>query len=144
MTEPTFPDAEMSFRDFLRAQTSILAALEARGGSSDDIDLDPSKALPCVVVYRAGGRPDPYVPVTKAAIGLDVWGTATGSRLSAMEILKPLLGVLWSIKAQTVLVPGVVAMSWTTESASWFPDPSGRPRYTILGVLQYRSSALAA
>lgn len=61
-----------------------------------------------------------------------------------MQVRDALRGALRRLKAAARLDAGIAAVSWTEESVTWFPDPTGRPRYTILGVLALRPSALAA
>lgn len=141
MTTPVvFPNAEVAVRDWLRGQDPLLTVL----GQPSTIDLQPDDTLPCLVVYRAGGRPDPYVPLVNAAMSFDCWGPGQSrSRGKSMEIRDALLGVLWSMAAVT-LAPGVRGDGAQIESDLWFPDPSGRARYVVTAMVQLRSSALAA
>jgi hypothetical protein len=138
-----FPNAELGLRTWLRARTALVDALTAWGATSNEIDLDPDPALPCVVVYRAGGRIDPYMPTDAVVFGFDVLGKSTGSRQSAMDVQVALLGVLWQMQG-ALLAPGVRGLGCTIESSLWSPYSDGRARYVTTAVVPIRSTALAA
>jgi hypothetical protein len=144
VTNPLAPNPEKALRAWLRGQSELVAALTAWGSTSNEIDLAPDELLPCVVVYRAGGRPDVYVPTDVVVFGLDVLGKSTGSRQSAMDVQDALSGVLWKLE-NALLSPGVRATGCTLEQTGvWSPYSDGRARYVNTALVPIRRTALAA
>lgn len=147
MTAVEFPNAELAVRGWLRNWSPLVAALTADGSTSDQIDLVPHASKSCVVVYRAGGGPDPYYPVDFVVLGLDVEGKAPVSlpapRQAAMNIQSALTAALWQMGG-VVLVDGVRSTDAQVESQLWLPYSDGRARYSNTAVIGIAKTALAA
>jgi hypothetical protein len=121
--------------------------LTADGSDANAIDLAPDTVKSCVVVYRAGGGPDPYYPVDFVVLGIDVEGKAPKSlpapRKAAMSIQSALTVVLWQMGG-VVLVDGVRSTDAQVESQLWLPYSDGRARYSNTAVIGIAKTALAA
>lgn len=142
-----FPNTELAVRNWLRTQQPLIALLTAPAATrglqpTALIDLEPHAELPCVVVYRAGGQTDANLPLDRAVLGFDCWGTSS-SRKSAMDLQLALIEAL-SGMASEPLGTGVHGYHALVESAVWAPDPGGRSRYVITATVIARRAALAA
>jgi hypothetical protein len=142
-----YPNTELAVRNWLRGKqslTSLLTAPAATRGlqATALVDLDPHPELPCVVVYRAGGQTDANLPLDRAVLGFDCWGTSS-SRKSAMDLQVALLGALTGMASEP-LGPDVYGYHALVQSALWSPDPGGRSRYVVTAVVTARRAALAA
>lgn len=134
-----FPNTELAVRDWLRSQASLTDLL----GGTAKIDLDPDPTLPCVVVYRAGGTTDAYVPLDRALLGFDCWGTER-SRKAAMDLQVALTNCLSGLASED-LNSEVFGYSALVESVLYAPDAGGRHRYVVTAlVTARRREALAS
>lgn len=133
-----FPNTELAVRDWLRARPDVTDLLE----STNRVDLEPHTDLPCVVVYRAGGTTDPYLPLDRAILGVDCWGT-TRSRMAAMNLSVAVSTALTNLASEN-LNDDVFGLTALVESVLYAPSPEGRHRYAVTTVVTARSlTALA-
>lgn len=133
-----YPNTELAVRDWLRTKESLVSLLNGTG----QIELVADPVLPCVSLYRAGGTTDSMIPLDRAVIRFDCWGTER-SRAAAMNLQVALVDCL-SAMASEPLGEDVFGYNALIESVLWVPDEGGRSRYVVTALVTTRSlTALA-
>lgn len=129
-----WPDVEGALRTWLRADAPLTALVGARVFFGVPRKATDS-SYPLVTVQRVGGGQDlSEVPIDRALIQFDVWGTdaESGGKARAWAVVNALRSRLETMRDRTVLNPEVDAFGAEVLSVVWSPDPADdRPRYSV-------------
>lgn len=129
-----YVDSEVAVANWAKAHAGISSAVKSNGSwrsifiggvpkiSNDSNNQKLLGSLPMMVLYRAGGSPEPTIDtaIDNARISFSCYG---GNRASAFNLTKALKDAAMSITGGTVMDSSATCGGATVLSEVWLPDP---------------------